>query len=170
MHAQTEAHLQVMEILRLSDTRWVRRHVAVQLFKCRFKCLLDTLSTVVEKSGDSSKAAEAYGLQHQLENISFLLLFAVFEDILGLTKPLSDFLQTKQLDLASAMDFIDTTSKAPSQGRSSEYFGDRIWKSVTEMAQRNKIKNILQNSRMWRNQSSSELRVFDDTLTFCWRL
>ena len=126
VEAQKEAGLKVMEIPRLSDTRWVCRHVAIQVFSSRYKCIVAALSTIVESSTDRSEAAEATGILLQLQVFSFILYLTIFDDVLGLTKPLSDMLQTKHLDLATAMELVDATSQTISEKRSSEYFTDKI--------------------------------------------
>ena len=132
-----------MEIPRLSDTRWVCRFVAVQLYKARYVCLIDALDDFAENSRDRSEAAEAIGLYSQLRHFSFLLLLHVFDDVLGVTKPLSDLLQAEQLELSSAMDLMSSTHLTISQRRTDEYFLDKIWKISTDEAQQSGISVVL---------------------------
>ena len=66
------------------------------------------LETIIDNSTDRAEAAEAVGLSVQLQEFSFLFL-QVFNCVLGLTKPLSDTPQAKQLNLATAIDLVDST-------------------------------------------------------------
>ena len=124
--AQKERGLTVMEIPKLSDTRWVCRYSAVRLYKERFGSLLKALEMICIQSKDGCEKAECTGLLTQLRTFSFVLLLWVFEDILGITKLLSDTLQSKNLDLAKAIDLVDSVSKTLTERRSLEYF-NQIW-------------------------------------------
>ena len=57
---------------------------------------------------DGCEKAEAIGLLHQLKSFTFILLLWVFDDILVITKILSDTLQSKELDLARAMELVNS--------------------------------------------------------------
>ena len=59
----------------------------------------------------------------------------VFNCVLGLTKPLSDTLQAKQLNLATAIDLVDSTCKALKERRSEKYFEDEVWKLSESLAE-----------------------------------
>ena len=52
VEAQKNADLAVMEIPRLSDTRWVSQYAAVRLFKERFGSLICTFETIAKGSND----------------------------------------------------------------------------------------------------------------------
>ena len=133
--AQRDKDIRVMEIPSLSDTRWVCRFAAVQLFLNRFECLILALETIIDDSTDRAEAAEAVGLSVQLQEFSFLFFLQVFNCVLGLTKPLSDTLQAKQLNLATAIDLLDSTCKALKERRSEKYFEDEVWKRSGSLAE-----------------------------------
>ena len=59
----------------------------------------------------------------------------MFNCVLGLTKPLSDTLQAKQLNLATAIDLVDSTCKTLNERRSEKYFEDEVWKRSESLAQ-----------------------------------
>ena len=132
---QRDKDIRVMEIPSLSDTRWVCRFAAVQLFLNRFECLILALETIIDDSTDRAEAAEAVGLSVQLQEFGFLLFLQVFNCVLGLTKPLSDTLQAKQLNLATAIDLVDSTCKTLKERRSEKYFEDEVWKRSVTLAQ-----------------------------------
>lgn len=69
--AQKDKGIRIMEIPSLSDTRWVCRFVAVQLFLNRFEGLILALETTIDNSTDRAEAAESVGLSVQLQSILF---------------------------------------------------------------------------------------------------
>ena len=56
--AQRDKNSKVMEIPKLSDTRWVCRYVAVRLFKEQYDLLLNALESITEQSHDGCEKAE----------------------------------------------------------------------------------------------------------------
>ena len=108
VNAQKEKNLKVLEIPQLSDTRWACHYFAVNLYKSRYSFLVEVLEEISENGKDGVEAAEATGILAQIHNFSFLILLTTFDRILGLTKPLSDTLQVKHLNLSSALDLVDS--------------------------------------------------------------
>ena len=143
---QRQRQLQILEIPKLSDTRWVCRYVAVHLYLVRYECIVDALEGIVEDSRDRVEAAEATGLSCQLQNLSFVLLLCVFKDVLGVTKPLSDHLQSKDLNLAITIELVDSVTEALLSRRVNEYFSDHIWKYAIEIAHERELEIALPNN------------------------
>ena len=119
-----------MEIPSLCDTRWVCRHSAVHLFKVRYRYLIEALEEIIDNSRNRCEAAEAIGLFSQMKQFSFLILLQTFQNLLGVTKPLSDVLQGKELDLSNAMHMVNALLKTLLERRSDDYFEDNIWNPV----------------------------------------
>ena len=134
VNAQKEKGLKVLEIPQLSDTRWACRYLAVNLYKSRYTCLIEALEEVIENGSDRTEAAEATGILAQIQKFSFLVLLTTFDSILGLTKPLSDALQVKHLNLSAALELVDSINEVMKKRRSEEYFKDQIWKNSKQMA------------------------------------
>ena len=99
--------LKSLKFLNLA-TRWACRYLAVNLYKSRYGCLVEALEHVIENSSDRTVAAEAIGILAQIQKFSFLILLTTFDSILGLTKPLSDVLQAKHLNLSAALELVDS--------------------------------------------------------------
>lgn len=133
VNAQQLKGVRVLEIPQLSDTRWVCRYVAVELFQTRNDCLLDALYDI-QNCRDRSAAAESQGLIMQLEEFSFIVYLCIFEEILGLTKPWSDHLQAKELDLSCAMDLVESITKTFKAYRVDGHFSSTVWKRAKELA------------------------------------
>ena len=124
----------MLKIPQLSDTGWACRYMAVHLFQTRYECFLEALDyNIIESLRDRSAAAEAHGLVMQLKSL-FLAILCMFEEILGLTKPLSNHLQSKELDLSCAIDLVESIKKTFAEYRSDSHFSSHIWNRVTEVA------------------------------------
>lgn len=135
VNAQKQKGLKVLEIPQLSDTRWACRFFAVNLYKSRFMCLVETLDELIEVSRDRTEAAEACGILSQIQKFSFLVLLSTFDSVLGLTKPLSDTLQIKHLNLSTALELVDSITQVMKKRRSDDYFKENIWKYAQKMAE-----------------------------------
>ena len=77
-----------------------------------FDAILSTLQLIGDgmlEGNDKSKAIEAVGLHHHIHCFKFVACLVTFTRIMSLTKSLSDQLQSKSLDLASASHLITAT-------------------------------------------------------------
>ena len=102
----------------------------MKVFKDRYGCILHTMQVIIDDPHDGRERAECVGLLQQLKCLSFIMLLWVFNHILGITKILSDTLQSKELDLAMAVDLVALMQKCLSDSRTSEYFHEKIWLNV----------------------------------------
>lgn len=121
-------------------TRWACCYLAVNLYKSRYGCLVEALEHVIENSSDKTEAAVATGILAQIQKFSFLVL-TTFDSILGLTKPLSDALQAKHLNLSAALELANSIVQV--MKRSEDYFQNPIWRDSQEMAQNAGVDVIL---------------------------
>ena len=124
----------------------------------RYECLILVLESIIDLSTDRSEAAEAVGLSIQLQEFSFVFFLQVFDCVLGLMKPLSDTLQTKQLNLATAIDLVDATYKTLSDKRCEKFFEDNIWKCCLTLAQNMNIDVTMPCARKRQSRLSSRLQ------------
>lgn len=121
-------HQQVIELQRLCDTRWAARYNSVNAV-CR--TLVDTLLEIAENDRDAEKAVTARGILHQVK--SFLISLVAFDRILSCTKDLSDQLQSSHVDLATAVELVESTKTVLQEFRSDEQW-DIVFKYVTDLA------------------------------------
>lgn len=128
------------------NTCWACCYLAVNLYKSRYGCLVETLEEVIENSSDRTEAAEATGILAQIQKFSFLILLTTFDSILGLTKPLSDALQVKHLNLSAALELVDSIIQLLKQRWSDDYFKDSIWKDSQQMAEKAGVDVVLPNA------------------------
>ena len=116
------------------------------MYRSRYGCLVEALEEVIENSSDRTEAAEATGILAQIQKFSFVVLLTTFDSILGLTKPLSDALQAKNLNLAAALELVDSIIQLLKQRRSEDYFKGSIWKDSREMADKADVDVALPNA------------------------
>ena len=101
---------QTKELKRLSDTRWACRSLTLDVIASTFHSIIATLETIAEDT-DKTKAVEAVGLLHQVNTFKFLASLIIFQHIMSITKLLSDQLQSKTINLSSAVSNYTTTLK-----------------------------------------------------------
>ena len=63
----------------------------------------------------------------------------VLNDILGVTKSLSDTLQSKDIDLALAIELVDSVEKTVTKHHSGQYFHQKVWLCVLKDAEDNNV-------------------------------
>ena len=85
---QKEQQEKVMQLPKLSDTRWVCKLKAVQTFNNRFVAILGTLE-FYSQSGKPRERAEAKSLAGQLNKKSTVFLLNLFDRALSATNRLS---------------------------------------------------------------------------------
>lgn len=129
---QLHPEKQPRELQRLSDTRWACRYASLDSICSTFDCILSTLE-VIGDSNDKAKAIEAVGLYHHIHNFPFLSCLVIFTRIMGMTKLLSDQLQSSSLDLASATDLVVSTIQSLKELRSDNKWSG-TFKYITDVA------------------------------------
>ena len=95
---------------------------------------------------DRGAAAESYGLSMQLKNFSFLVLLCTFEEVLGLTKSLSNQLQAKELNLSHVTKLVESVPTTLKDHRSVRHFSSHVWKKATDIALERNIDVCVPNS------------------------
>ncbi|XP_076372827.1 uncharacterized protein LOC143257672 [Tachypleus tridentatus] len=97
---------QHIELKRLSDTRWACQHAACLAGKRTLPAIVTTLKCLVD--GDNvHRASESKGLCILLHQ-QFVTSLVAMEKLLLMTKQLSDYLQSPNLQLASAEDLVQS--------------------------------------------------------------
>lgn len=127
MAKQQELRLKVVQLKKLSDTRWSRRYASI-------KAVLTSISAVIatlEEIGDQrhERAIEARGLLLQVKSFPFLLSLILLERIFSITNNLSQLLQSEVIHYAAAASCISATKTTLNSLRT-----DKEWKTVWEVA------------------------------------
>ena len=127
MAKQQELGLKVVQLKKLSDTRWSCRYASI-------KAVLTSISAVIatlEEIGDQrhERAIEARGLLLQVKSFPFLLSLILLERIFSITNNLSQLLQSEVIHYAAAASCISATKTTLNSLRT-----DKEWKTVWEVA------------------------------------
>ena len=145
---------------RLSDTRWACRYLSLDVIASTFDSILATLDSIAE-GNNKPRAIEATGLLHQIHSFKFISCLVIFLHIMGITKSLSDQLQSKEIDLALAADLVISTSDTLKTLRSDDTW-DHIYKYITEVATIHNI--VVQELRQcWRPHRVDDFVSFQST-------
>lgn len=119
------------ELQALSDTRWASRYNACRNLWDRLPAVVKVLEDLAEEnSGERSIGAR--GLLPQI-NLQFIVFLAIFKKLLGDAKMLSNLLQSSSLDLAKAVDLVETLIDTFQSYKTEQVFGD-LWDTVLELA------------------------------------
>lgn len=133
---QKRLRLSVVELQRLSDTRWACRVAACTAVMKTFPAILVSLAEVIATK--SKRATEARGLLEQL-NISFLFNLCLFTRVLSRLKILSDFLQNKDCELARACLMARAAIDEFADMRNSEQAFESVWAEGCKIAEENGV-------------------------------
>lgn len=88
---------------------------------------------MIAEGDDKSKAIEATGLLHQVNSFKFLSCLIIFHQLLGVTKSLSDQLQSKDIDLHSATELVVSTRDTLKSLRNDETW-NHTFKYIADVA------------------------------------
>jgi hypothetical protein len=126
-----------VRLKRLSDTRWACRVESVQAIRKGYPAITQTLCQIVDGDANRERAVEARGLWHQIQSLQFIVCTIVFEKVLLLTNGLSEVLQAKELDLAAAVDLVDTTRDTLQNWRNNSASWTKLWTDIASMVKDN---------------------------------
>ncbi|CAH2226135.1 zinc finger MYM-type 1-like [Pelobates cultripes] len=119
----------VIQLKQLSDTRWTCQHAACNAVLKTLDPLLETLKILAE-GNHTERAVEAKSV-HQFIDFGFILALVFFENILERTQMLSNMLQARDLDLASAVLLVRTIIEELEEVRNPESEPEASANSVT---------------------------------------
>ena len=96
---------------------------------------------VISDRKDRVAAAEAAGHLGHIKQFSFILMLEIFADIMSTTKPLSDALQAKELNLPAAINLVDAIIKTLEERRIGTYFMAKIWNPAEDKASVRRVRH-----------------------------
>ena len=99
-----------------------------------FDSITATLDHMTEDNTDKAKSVEAAGLLHQVQSFKFLACLIIYQRVMGVTKCLSDQLQSRTVDTVYAAGLIESTTHTPSGS-----VWDHTYKYICDVASLNNI-------------------------------
>lgn len=97
-----------IRLKKLSDTRWSCRIDSITAILATFSAVLKTLQDTIDGT-NHDRAIEASGILNGVQSFNFIVALVVYKKIFSLSAKLSDVLQSRSLDLATASDLIHST-------------------------------------------------------------
>ncbi|KAJ8044812.1 Zinc finger MYM-type protein 1 [Holothuria leucospilota] len=119
---QERLKLTTLKLQRICETRWHCKHSAVKSVLYNYPVLLTALEKIIEEHKDPTSVAEANGLMDQISKLEFILLLSIWEDIIGSTFALSNYLQSTSIDITTGSTMIKSTSTELTNKRTTENF------------------------------------------------
>lgn len=138
----------VLTLKRLSDTRWASRKQATEAVLKSMPAIIEALYRISDHERTSPKAlAEAQGLLTTLETFEFMFMLHFWNNVLGQTFILSNYLQKESIDLNAALELIDKCATNLKRLRSEEGFAN-IETSAREKARESETSTEFQEERV----------------------
>ena len=124
---ELEPKKQVVELKRLCDTRWSCHENACIAVKSTLPAICGTLSDMRTDSS-AKRRTEAKSIQ-SLIDFKFVVTLVIMTTLLHITKTLSDQLQSPTLELASAVDLVNSVISCLQEKRCEKTFAD-LWEDA----------------------------------------
>lgn len=120
-------HVQGLTLKPLSDTRWESRIEALKPLRFHLGDVYDALLSIYENQEiDNLIRDEASGLLNCIKQFKFLCSLVIWHKILNCINPISKLMQTKDFDLASALDLLQNCKIFFKNLRSDSSFDETI--------------------------------------------
>ena len=121
-------------IKQLCETRWACRFEAIRAMEANLQVIVELLHTIEDETSQAKAAADARGLLHQFQSFEFLLAMVVLKQLLEHTNVVSQYLQSRQIDLGAAVSSIQATLSVLRRYRSEEKFHE-CFEAATSLAE-----------------------------------
>lgn len=171
MFEKVQAELGLTKVLqRICETRWYCKHSAVQSIKHNFPALLIVLERIQTTDQKPTTVAEARGLLSYISTFEFILLLEIWEDVLGNTFCLSNYLQSQTMDVLTASNMVKSTKTSLRNQRSDDSFEQKV-KLAEGIANGEELETTFQAPRVRRRkrmagENSRDERVVDPKSRF----
>ena len=124
-----------LRIKSLGNTRWACHFDAVSGVLQSLKEIVATLEDLTENDRDSKRRVEAGGFLTHVRTFGFIFILDLLVKGLPITKRQSDQLQDDSLDLAAAVELVDSVLSSIRSSRSDKEW-ERTWKASVDLAER----------------------------------
>lgn len=116
-------HYDGERLKRLLDQRWTGHLATVTTVRRCYQELLDLLEAVATYSkSPGDDVVEAIGYSHQMKSLRFIISLATVENILLTFKPVNAMLQSKSMDLGTALPLLEECMKTMQDKREDSTF------------------------------------------------
>ena len=165
---QTDDDTGRLAIKQLCETRWACRFEAIRAVEANLQVIVELLHTIEDETSQAKAAADARGLLHQFQSFELLLAMVVLKQRLEHTNVVSQYLQSRQIDLGAAVSSIQATLSVLRRYRSEEKFHE-CFEAATSLAemlgadiptvlstQRKRVSQRLDHMTLWQTEHHHE--------------
>ncbi|XP_074030566.1 52 kDa repressor of the inhibitor of the protein kinase [Leptinotarsa decemlineata] len=96
------------KLMQCSPTRWIQRHKAIMVFAENYEAILRSLEDI-STWDDRESSSNANILHCALTKADFILSLFVIKKMFTFSLPLTKYLETKEIDLTSAVNYAEST-------------------------------------------------------------
>jgi len=130
----------VQRLKSFSDTRWTSHDRVLSIIYDKYQALIESLD-ILSKSSDRVTASTSRTFFKTISKFKFILCLIFFKNIFNVTTPLSNYLQSKNIDFIKAIHLVDIAKKHLIELRSEEAYNIFL----NDVKEYTKINNILDN-------------------------
>ena len=146
-------------LLKLCETRWVEKHVAVLVFRQTFASVMVALEHL-EAAGDAETAAMSRACRKSIMDGEFALALVVVSRIFLLTKPYSEQLQNPTMDLTICYEKIEDLCTHLAEQLNDDDYRDKRYNEFVLFLNEHGISEARQ-----RGNHKTSRELFDSVLT-----
>jgi len=150
---------QLKAIKRVGTTRWMSNSFALSTVLETLEAILDMLEQVknVEGPADFKTGSECNGLQSYFQSSRFILTAFIFKHIFEVMEPLSKILQSRDLDLLTAVDYLKKVEQKITMMRTDEKF-NTIFEEAKQFSEEHFGDFNMNNLMSFRNRKRNVVR------------
>lgn len=134
-----QINVKLVTLKSISNTRWDCRSEAISAIKFNYSALVKALQEICDLIRLSDVSAKARGLIFQMKSFNFIFALNMLEPIFSVILKVSTNLQSKELDLLTAVNLIKSLKLTICQYRSDDEKYEKIYYNVIKMCDENNI-------------------------------
>lgn len=129
----------VQRMKSFSDTRWTSHDRVLTVIFEKYKALVESLK-LLSNSSDRVTASSSRTFLNTISEFKFILCLIFFKNIFNVTTPLSNYLQSRNIDFIEAFNLVNIAKENLKKLRSDDSFDDFL-KTSKEYEKENKVVN-----------------------------
>jgi len=123
----------------LSTTRWACRSEAINAVKNSYSALLIAIKQITDDTKQSDIRAKGLGIIYQMESFEFIFAMQMLDPILNLILHVSTVLQSSDINLLTAIDFVRSLKKSLESMRNDGNDFKNIYNNTEQLCEKNCI-------------------------------
>lgn len=134
-----QINIKLVTLKSISTTRWACRSEAITAIATNYSALIIAIQEIYDSTKLSDVRAKAHGLIMQMQSFNFIFALNMLDPILSIILKVSSSLQSKELDLLTAVGLIKSLKHTITRYRSEDGEYDKIYDKTIHMCDENNI-------------------------------